>query len=35
MALIYDTITAENVAGYWNGTQEEVNETCNGKRWER
>ena len=31
MALIYDTITAENVAGYWNGTQEEVTETLGDK----
>ena len=31
MALIYDTITAENVSGYWNGSQENVDTTLGDK----
>nr|DAX82085.1 MAG TPA: Major capsid protein [Caudoviricetes sp.] len=31
MALIYDTITAENVSGYWNGSQEKVDTTLGDK----
>ncbi len=31
MALIYDTITAENVSGYWNGLQEKVDTTLGDK----
>lgn len=31
MALIYDTITAENVSGYWNGLQENVDTTLGDK----
>lgn len=31
MVLIYDTITAENVSGYWNGSQEKVDTTLGDK----
>ena len=31
MALIYDTITAENVSGYWNASQENVDTTLGDK----
>nr|DAY27089.1 MAG TPA: Major capsid protein [Caudoviricetes sp.] len=31
MALIYDTITAENISGYWNASQENVDTTLGDK----